>query len=599
VEHALAISFGSIDPGARDGLVARAAASIEQMAGGTASVVRGSASVLLLGGGATEQPVDGAPVACTQLGYAITTTGEIVTPTLVGRILAGATRALHDIAPPAAAIARRLDRDEMVAFTDTIGLKQLFFAEANGVGVCSTSSNAIAALIGAPLDDDAIGPYALLGYHLGNRTAFRGVHKVPGGCRCQLVDGRAVVTPYVGAPRGPEISDHYIDEGVDVIRDLVTACVRAYPDAVLELSGGFDSRMLAAALAPADRRARRAFTLASSETENVQLARQIVEWCELKHEIVDPGDILDLAPAAALDLCERASTARDHGGNAIDCAALDWSERNVDQGGRLTGQNGEFVRSEFYKGVPAIALDAPFVGRYGAQRVAALVADWKLLPNRALDPSLFADGYLDDARSTIIDYVAGIIEPHAPHVSFALDELYDLLRMYRWVGAEYSAVATRRPVLAPFFAPGYLDWSRTVPARAKQNAYAFACVLQRLDPALAAIRLDGRPFTPNDLATTGMRAQVRRGANLVQRAQRKLAQRRRHAPVSHNWARSLAEGIVSYWQEHPDALETLRDLPFLDHDAVHEMVRNGRVPTAATVGLLVSLDVMLRTSQLS
>jgi hypothetical protein len=245
--------------------------------------------------------------------------------------------------------------------------------------------------------------------------------------------------------------------------------------------------------------------------------------------------------------------------------------------------------------VPAIALDAPLVGRYAAHRVAALVADWKLLPNRALDPSFFVDGYLDDARGTIIDYVAGVIEPHVPHVSFALDELYDLLRMYRWVGAEYSAVATQRPVLAPFFAPGYLDWSRTVPAHAKQNAYAFACVLERLDPALAAIRLDGRPFTPHDLATTGLRAQARRGGNLVQRAARKLTQRRRHAPVSNTWARSLSEGIVAYWNEHPDALDSLGALPFLDHDAVHEMMRTGRVPTAATVGFLVSLDVMVRT----
>src|SRR6516162_3684582 len=54
VEHALAISFGSLDPGAGDAIVARAAAHVEAMAGAAAAVVRGPTSALLLAGGAAE-----------------------------------------------------------------------------------------------------------------------------------------------------------------------------------------------------------------------------------------------------------------------------------------------------------------------------------------------------------------------------------------------------------------------------------------------------------------------------------------------------------------------------------------------------------------
>ncbi|MCU1429543.1 MAG: hypothetical protein JWL83_3543 [Actinomycetia bacterium] len=598
MEHALALSFARALEPRRDEFVARARRAIELVSDGPATTAVDSPhTVVVLGGGAVERPL-GHDISCVLLTKSITTDGRVVDADMIAGSLMHRPDALRAVAPPAAAIVRVRGSEELIAFTDTAGLKQLFWAEGNGVALCATSSTALGALLAAPIDDDAVAAYALLGYHLAGRTAFRGVRKVPRGSRCALRGGRATLTTYDTTPLVETASNDDVTAGVDVVRAAVTACVSAYPDATLELSGGFDSRMVVAAMAQAHRGGRRAFTLASSETENVRIARDVAAHAGLSHTVVDPGDAASLTPEEIVELCDRASRSRDHSANAIDTAGLALVEQQLDQGGRINGQNGEFARGEFYKGLPPRVLDNRVVQRAAIGRLAVFLADWRLLPNRALDPALFTPGFLAAGRAAIIRHVELVLVEHAPHVTRGLDELYLGLRMDRWVGAEFSAAATTRPVLAPFFHPAFIAWARSVPASKKASGKAFARVLVAVDPALAALRLDGRPYAPKDLASADLVSRYRSIAGLVDKARGKAVQRLRHAQKAHAPGRSMAGAVVKYWREHNDALAPLPGQAFVSEGGLAQALEptsaTAAPMSAATVGFMVSVGGALR-----
>lgn len=493
-----------------------------------------------------------------------TVDGQLVTPAALTAEEAVAT-ARRTVGPFAALVR---DGRDVLGVCDPYGLRGLYWHQGDGWAALGSSATALAAAAGAELDALTVGAFALLGSYLDDHTPFRGVRRLRGGEHAVLRAGRVRVAAGAPDPPGGPASSRrgLVAEGVAAARAGVEACLRAHPDAALELSGGLDSRMVLAAIPPAQRRERPALTIDHPGSGDAAVAAVLAERTGLRHEVVPAAALADLTPQQALALCRRAAREQDHMGNPVAQAVLDWVEDQLPQTPRLSGQNGEFVRGYYYAGQPPLQRPSP-----GAVR---RLAQWRLLANERVDPALFAPGFHEEAVAATLQ---ALVERFAGFPGGWLDrtdEFYLHERMARWVGTNYTAAARRRPVLAPFFHPDWVAWGRRAPARAKRGSRLFAEVLHTLDPALAAVPLENG-VTPAGMAAPDLATTLRRAAITARKVRRKVEQRLRPSTKPAAGAPVLAAKALSALRSSPEALARLHDLPFLDGDVL-DMVAEGR-----------------------
>ncbi len=186
-------------------------------------------------------------------------------------------RLLPDLMPPFAAL--QVADDVVSAVTDAIGFRHLYYRAEDGWSAVSTSTRALAALSPTRLDRMGIGFQSVLGWQIGDRTLFDGVRKLREGERIVLAGGRARLERYLPETREPtpQTNATAIPEAADLLRGYLDGYLDEHPDAVLQLTGGIDSRILLAAIDPARRRGLRALTLeAAPGSEDVRIAARAV-----------------------------------------------------------------------------------------------------------------------------------------------------------------------------------------------------------------------------------------------------------------------------------------------------------------------------------
>lgn len=531
-------------------------------------------------------PADGLVVTLS-LG-ARTLDGRLLDAAALGARLAAGSVA--DVAPPFAACAVTDPPGTVVAATDSAGLRHVYHVQRPGWAAVSTSSLLLAVLAGAGFDEEAIGTSSLIGNYLGERTPFDGVGVLPAGALAKLSAGTVDVlrTPPAVAPGGSLGRADAVAGGVGVVRDLVAACLRAYPEPLIELSGGLDSRMVLAAIPRERRPGLRAVTIGPAGSADQRIAARIAALEGLRHEAVTLDAIGALAPAALAALVTSASLTRDCTGNPLALAVLDWQERALDQGPRLTGQNGEFARGFYYAGQRAHpAATGDLVDR---------LARWRLFVNEAADPALFTPGFLEDVRSSALRGLRREFASYPGDWLAATDEFYVRERMRRWVGISYSWACTRRVVQSPFFHPAYLEWARACAPADRRGSRVFAEVLTALDPGLAALPLDGGR-TPGAIATPTRADRLAGARTTVRKVVRKVDQRLRGTGRPASGAALVGSRVQAAWAAREGALEAVARLPFLDAVTVEQVARGARPVNPASVALLVNLDAALRAAR--
>lgn len=484
--------------------------------------------------------------------------------------------------PPFGAIVVDPAHDSVLAATDSCGLRHVYQAEGDGWAAVSTSSQVLAELADSGPDDDAIGAFALTGMLLGTTTPYRSVRKIDAGEAVELCGGRTRHRAGSETVEGTAFPSrrHAVDAGVDAVRHAVQVCLDAAPDAALELSGGLDSRMVLAGIASEDRRGREAFTIGAPNSGEVTTAATLASLCSLHHVDVDLTGLGALAPQQADELVGRASRARDHSGNALALAVLDWAERRLAAQPRLNGQNGEFARGFFYP--------AQRDWRTPSDRLAAQLVRWRLLTNDRVDPWLLSQEFEHDSRRYVIDHVTQAFADSPLTWLQATDEYYLRQRMQRWLGAAYSTACMSRLVLPPFFHPAFITWARRASVRDKRNSRLFAQVLTALAPELADPPLSDRP-APRRLAYPNARDRLDRLAETGAKVKGKVQQRVSGAGKPPTGATALARAQVTHWIESPGRLERLRGCGYLDPRAIDGILRRERTPSPASIAFLVAL----------
>ena len=165
----------------------------------------------------------------------------------------------------------------------------------------------------------------------------------------------------------------------------------AHPDAMLQLTGGHDSRILLGAIAPCRRRGLHALTLGDKGSRDVAIAADLCQRYGMVHQVHRVDEQAWPSPRGVHELVMDSSRALECMASPIALTPLLLAEAAIDQGYRLSGLGGEVARGFYYSGQPR-----------DAQTSTALIrrlAQWRLCINEAVESAALDPDFLERARS--------------------------------------------------------------------------------------------------------------------------------------------------------------------------------------------------------
>jgi asparagine synthase (glutamine-hydrolysing) len=490
---------------------------------------------------------------------------------------------LDDLLPPFAAICRAGSGAPFVATVDPVGFRHLYCHQADGWAAVSSSARALAVCVSSGLDLAAIGAHSLLGFHVGLATPFAQVTKVPPASIVTLSGGRAVIRHYerrLSVTAAPAL-DVAVTTAAQGLRTYLSAYLDDHPDAVLQLSGGQDTRTLLGAIPPVRRRGLEAVTLAIPGSPDLEIAARLAECYHMVHHILDFAGLDTLDPSEAHRFTMAASRRLECGGDPLAVASLGWAEAQMEQGRRLSGVGGEVARGFYYAGQRA--------GVCVSSRRVHQLARWRLFANDAVAPEALEPAFAASARETTLRRLNEIFAAYDTDWLTATDEFYLGQRIHRWAGLLASATCTDRTSINPMLNRDFLDLTRSLPPRFKRGSLFLSRVLCELDADLARIPLDGRP-APTAYASGGLQSYIRLAPTIGTKTAGKVKQRlfgTRRPPAG---GELLAGKLVEHWRHWPDSLDPVRRLSVFRESWLDDLLSGQAVASPASAALLINLE---------
>lgn len=475
----------------------------------------------------------------------------------------------------------------VTAATDALGLCHIYHRAGDGWAAISTSSRLLAALSPTRLDADGVAVQSLLGWQLGERCLFEAVTKLPAGRLVEVRDGRLRTEAFVAEPAQDRVG---IADAVAATSSMLRAYLAAYldehPDAVLQLTGGQDSRLLLSAVEPRRRRGLRAMTLGPADSPDVTIAGSLARRYGMRHEVIGLDGLDRLDPEEAYERCLAAAGATELVADPLASAALGFVESKAAPGARISGLGGEIARGFYY------------LGRDGAHPVTEArvrrLADWRMLVNDAVEPAALRQDFRDRAREVAYASVHSALADTGRPWFEATDELYLGQRVQRWAGATESPACTVRRIVNPLLDDRWIATARALAVEDKAGSRFLGRLQIALDPELADVPLDGRPC-PATYVTPGWRSAWRRGSCTVAKAGRKIGQRLRHSARAPVGGEILAASVLRHWRDDPTALQSVADADIVEPSWLEGVLAGDRVPRPSSVGFLLNLSVATAT----
>ncbi len=490
--------------------------------------------------------------------------------------------ALTRLLPPFAAV--RGDARGVTMVADSMGFRQLYHSSPGAFGppVLSTSALFAGWARSAELDHTAIAVQSLLGWQLGQRTLFSGVDKLAPGAVADLDAQGVRVRTTQRAPESRISLEEAVSLTAALLRTSLNALLDDHPDAVLQLTGGQDSRLLLSAIPVARRRGLRAMTLGVPGSGDVIVAGRLAAQYGLRHEVHGLTTLDGLSAIDAWNLVSEAAVRLDGMSDPIALAALTAAESSFDQGVRISGLGGEVARGFYYVGTVRERAFTP--------RDAGRLAAWRMFVNEAVEPDLLDAKYSAWARETAHDEVASAMTANGDEWFRATDELYLRHRMQRWAGVTDTAVSSERIVINPMLSQDFLSIASRLAPADKAHSRFLARLQMELDPELGRVPLEGRP-APVAMVHPNTWGSATRAIQTGRRLVKKVVQRvqRGNRPPAGGFL--LAEKVVGHWREHPEFLSSAELSTFIRPDWI-DGVLSGRVaPRPSSVAFLTNLIV--------
>ncbi|WP_134765939.1 asparagine synthase-related protein [Nocardioides sp. 1609] len=494
---------------------------------------------------------------------------------------AGDTARLSEVLPPFAAVG--VVGGEVVVRVDWLGFRHVHVTRGAGWAAASSSAGVLGALRGEGLDREALASQAQLGWQTGSRTWQAGVRRLGPGERAALAGGRLRCR----GPRDPRGVTTTSSTGTapervaaGLLRASVASFLDEHPDAILQLTGGLDSRILLAAVPPRRRPELEALTLVVPGSPDAAIAGRIAREQGMRHQLLHLDGLDALTPAEAWAQVREAAQRVDGAADPLGLAVLLWAERGLPARPRLAGLGGEVARGFYYVGPPLPLRVTP--------ALAGALTRWRLTPNERVDPGAFVPGLAEAAAAQVADDVHAALAATGRPWWPATDELYLWERMGRWAGVLASATCADRTTVNPMLDRAFVDLARSVAPSAKQNMRLLSRILVELDPALALIGLDHRP-PPVAYATRTWRGSAALAATQARRVTGKVAQRVHGSTRPPAGGEALRALVLEHWRAEPGLLDPARSLGVLREEWLDAVAAGQVRPAATTVSFLVNL----------
>ncbi len=178
----------------------------------------------------------------------------------------------------------------LILANDRLGLRPLYYAEHRGIFRFASEVKGILADPAFPhrLDQEAVADLFQNNFVMAGRTLFEDIRLLPAASLLRFKDGRFTVSRYWEIPfptHYPRRADRYYDDLIfEALRSAVRRMIRPGIRYGLSLSGGLDSRWIAALLAEegADSLA---FTLDSPGSDDTPPAKAVAAAIGMKHQL--------------------------------------------------------------------------------------------------------------------------------------------------------------------------------------------------------------------------------------------------------------------------------------------------------------------------
>lgn len=495
---------------------------------------------------------------------------------------------LAEVTPPFAAAGWRPEDGCVSAVVDWLGFRHVYLADGPGWSGTSSSAAVLAGCVGDGLDRTAVLVQSQLGWQLGRRSLHRGVRKVAAGSRVELRAGASHETAVLSPAARAEQTAGRRPERVaaERVAEVVARFLDDHDDALLQLTGGLDSRILLGAI-PRSRRARvEALTLAVPGSPDAEIAGRLARAEGMRHRVIDLDGLSDLDPAAAHALVGAASRRVEGMADPLALASLLWAERGIGGRPRLAGLGGEVARGFYYLG-PAVRVPV-------RPALSAGLARWRMFPNESVE----TDALLPGLGAVAAEVAAGEVhrELAAAHSSWwpATDEFYLWQRMQRWAGALASATAYDRSTVNPMLSRRFIDLARSLEPGEKRAMRYLSRILLETDPGLADIELDGRP-TPRTYAEPTWGNSWRLGRVQAAKVAGKVRQRGTRTTRPPAGGEVMAAKVVAHWRADASDLAHLSGV--FEEAWLDQVAAGARVPAPSTVALMVNLSQAARDVQ--
>lgn len=432
--------------------------------------------------------------------------------------------------------------------TDRLGSLHVYETSRQGALLYSTSSLLLARITRPEWDRAGCRQFLTTGTIFGESTLFEGIRKLPPA---------QVLTLKAGAVTARrtwwDLNSHFFDRSAnpDPIPSTAAALQRAASEAyaasaspLVDLTGGYDSRCILAALLASDIRPT-VIVNGHPNSPDVRVAKNIaaVFGLSIIHR-EPPRQMPELAQAIELtdgeyDALLYAPVARLH---------FELARRFTVS---INGSNGEITKGYWYELLRPHTGDR---GRFDARLIAAR--------RFAFEPDM---GRLiaGDSGAPVVDQLAALIDAaNAPLRGLPntalLDNAYLTLRMHRWQGRIASSTLRLWPVASPFVFSKPMEAILSTPGTDRSGYRFTRRLIEHLNPRLAALPLEqGYPALPLRW-DTAHRFAVPMAVEFAQKVARRLAPR---APAPS--AVAMPEIEASRPLYRPEALASIAQMPHI------------------------------------
>jgi hypothetical protein len=381
-------------------------------------------------------------------------------------------------------------REETVyVITDLVGSCHCFWRPSDGGVAISSSSFLLAALEETPLDPLACQEFLATGVIYEDRSLFLRVRKLLPASIYQFVQG--VIRSREHYWQMSEIAADSLDleraeTGLwEALAESASKIKKVFRRPVCDLTGGYDSRALVAALHAAHLPMSTVVS-GPSDSPDVVISKGLAAMARLPHLHMQKSNL------PTYDQLQGALVLTDGEYDLVEYSRIRavHEELSGQFDISINGSFGELARGYWWELlVPRTGSKQPLpVQKVAARRYAVGV----------YDPSLFSE----ESRLELVEHFNGAINRAIEGLArrpntLQMDQVYLRLRMHRWQGRIASSTNRIWPCLSPFMFRSVLEVMLQAHWRARRNSLLIRDMLSKFTPDWANFPLeDGTPCLP-------------------------------------------------------------------------------------------------------